>query len=90
MLNVYKAKISSDTLRPERLTKTAIRVTKASQECVLSEICSRIDSIVKKASDGRIPYGFVSNIVAEMKSTFSWVSRDLIMNAYRKHKKQST
>ena len=87
MLRVYKAKRSSDILRRERLTKTAIRATKASQECVLRDVCSKIDSAVKKASDGCIPYGFASNIVAEMKSTFPWVNHDRIMNAYRKHNK---
>ena len=85
-MHVYKAKRSSDILRRERLTKTAIRATKASQESILRDICSRIDSVVKKASDGRIVYGFVSNIVTEMRSTFPWLNRDRIMNAYRKQK----
>ena len=90
MLRVYKAKRSSEVIRCVRLTKTAIRATKASQDCVLRDVCSRIDSAVKRSSDGRIPYGFVSKMVSEMRLMFPWIDRDRIMNAYRKQKKQST
>ena len=70
----------------KRLQKTAKRGTKAAKLSILTELCSKIDQV--KQRQNRIPYGFVSELVAEIKSVFPWVTRDAINNHYRRLKNE--
>ena len=71
----------------ERLLKTAKRGTKAAKLSILTELCCKIDQV--KQRQNRIPYGFVSGLVAESKSVFPWVTRDKINNHYRRVQNQA-
>ena len=66
----------------KRLQKTAKRGTKAAKLSILTELCYKIDQVKQKQN--RIPYGFVSQLVAESKSVIPWVTRDAINNHYRR------
>ena len=66
------------------LQKTAKRGTKAAKISILTELCSKIDQVIQEQN--RIPYGFVSQLVADSKSVFPWVTRDAINNHYRRLK----
>ena len=70
----------------EHLQKTANQGTKAAKLSILTELCYKIDQV--KQRKNRIPYGFVSGLVAEIKSGFPWVTRDAINNHYRRVQNQ--
>ena len=74
---------SSVDIQLDRINTIAKRATKTGNRKVLTELCRKIDLAKTRAGNGKIPYGFVTNIVCETKEVCPWVSRDKVMNHYR-------
>ena len=74
--------IQASKFSKERVKLRAKQVTKATKLGVLTELCNQIDQA--KAETSRIPYGLVSKLVSESKTTFPWITRDVINNHYRR------
>ena len=55
---------------------------------ILRNLCNQIDEAKKSNDANRIPYGFVARQVAGMKLLCPWLTRDTIMNEYRRHIKK--
>jgi len=68
-------------------SKQVAKVAKEAKATVLSKLCGHINNAKKLDANKRIPYGYVSRQVKAMKHVCPWVTRDLIMNYYRKRSK---
>ena len=55
---------------------------------ILSKLCNNI-STTKQANNDKISYGFMARQVKTMGLVWPWITRDAIMNAYRKHEKRT-
>ena len=65
--------------RGKALTKREHEARKA----VLKTCCSDLQDALNGNSSGRKPYGMVSQMVKELKSSCPWISRDMINYAYK-------
>ena len=65
------------------MSKQVTEVVKEAKNAVLSKLCDQIDKVVT-GDNKRIPYGFVAKQVKAMNDVCPWLSRDSIMNYYRK------
>ena len=74
--------VQASKFSKERAKLRAKQVTKAAKLGVLTELCNQI--VQAKAETGRIPYGLVSKLVSESKTTFPWITRNMINNHYRR------
>ena len=63
------------------------QATKVVNKVVLAELCSQLDK-AKQENNGKTPYGFVAKQVKKMQLVCPWLSRDMVMNEYRRRSRQ--
>ena len=66
----------------------AAKVAKEAKSAVLRKLCDQIDDIKRDKGNDRIPYGFVAEQVKAMEDVCPWITRNSIMNFYRKQTKK--
>ena len=69
------------TRNSKNATRAARKAIKASKHAALLDICVDLHASASNNND-RIPYGYVKNIIAELRQTWSWLTRDIINKAY--------
>jgi len=70
-------------------TKLVTKFAKEAKSNILNNLCDHIDKARETNGKNRIPYGFVSGQIVAMKAICPWLTRDSIMNAYRKRVKKA-
>ena len=65
----------------DKITKC---VTKVAHHSLISNVSTKIDRQLSSHPGKRLPYEFVSELVAEMQEHFLWLTRDMVMNHQRK------
>ena len=70
-------------------TKLVTKFAKEAKSNILNNLCDHIDKARETSGNNRIPYGFVSGQIVAMKAICPWLTRDSIMNAYRKRVKKA-
>ena len=63
------------------------QAAKVVNKVVFVELCSQLDK-AKQENNGKPPYGFVAKQVKKMQLVCPWLSRDMVMNEYRRRSRQ--
>lgn len=69
-------------------TKLVTKCAKEAKSNITNTLCDQIDKARETSNNKRISYGFVSGQVVAMKVICPWLTRDSIMNVYRKRVKK--
>ena len=78
-----RTRITNNSRKAAKAARAAIR---ASKNAALHDICRDLYE-ASVQNNGRIPHRYVSDVVNELKPTWSWLTRDIINSHLIKYKK---
>ena len=78
-----RTRITNNSRKAAKAARAAIR---ASKNAALHDICRDLCE-ASVQNNGRIPHRYVSDIVNELKPTWSWLTRDIINSHLIKYKR---
>lgn len=79
--------MARNTLNSQNASADAKRLVRENKKSVLVNLCRCIHRRVQN-NNGRMPHGYMKTILDENKSSFEWLTRDIVNSAYTRFKKR--